>query len=135
MYHEHILPYHRQTYEALATSGPRGIHLCGDASRHFKTLQTELNIQTFDTGFPIDFGQVRKELGPTARIMGGPHIELLRTASPQEIRAEVQRICCTGILEGGLFILREGNNLAPGTPVENVAALYRAGREFGYQGR
>ena len=37
----------------------------------------------------------------------------------------------SGILEGGLFTLREGNNMAPGTPAENMRALYDAGREFG----
>jgi len=34
-------------------------------------------------------------------------------------------------MEGGRFILREANNLAPCTPVENVVAFYQAGKEFG----
>lgn len=34
-------------------------------------------------------------------------------------------------MEGGQFVLREGNNLAPGTPLENTEALYHAGRQFG----
>jgi uroporphyrinogen-III decarboxylase len=35
------------------------------------------------------------------------------------------------VLDGGKFILREGNNLAPHTPLENTEAMYYAGREFG----
>jgi len=34
--------------------------------------------------------------------------------------------------EGGKFVLREGNNLAPFTPVANVAAMYAACTEFGW---
>ena len=33
--------------------------------------------------------------------------------------------------EGGKFVLREGNNLAPFTPVANVAAMYAACKAFG----
>lgn len=132
MYREHVLPYHRQLLDALAGPGPRFIHLCGDATRHFVTLQRELDIQTFDTGFPVNFGQLRKDLGPDASIFGGPHVELLRTATPDQVGMEAKRILSSGVLEGGLFVLREGNNLAPGTPVVNTQALYHAGRDFGF---
>lgn len=133
MYREFVLPYHKRLCEAFATPEPRCIHLCGDSTRHFTTLQSELNIQNFDTGFPVDFGKVRQELGPKVRINGGPHVELLLSAKPDRVRAEVQRIMESGILEGGLFTLREGNNLAPYTPLENTEAMYHAGREFGFR--
>ncbi len=133
MYKDHVLPYHRMILEELAGPGPRWIHLCGDATRHFVTLQKELDIQDFDTGFPVNFGQIRKDLGPGARILGGPHVELLRTATPNQVYEEVKKILTSGVLEGGLFVLREGNNLAPGTPIENTEAMYRAGRDFGFQ--
>ena len=84
-----------------------------------------------DLRYPVDFGALRRELGPTIRINGGPPIEFLRTATPAQVRARVREIMQSGILEGGLFTLREGNNMAPGTPAENMRALYDAGREFG----
>lgn len=130
MYREHVLPHHRRLCDTLGDlSSPRSIHLCGDSTRHFRTLVDELNIQAFDTGFPVDFGALRRELGPSIRIQGGPHVDFLMRATPAEVRAEVHRILQTGILDGGLFMLREGNNLAPHTPMENTEALYRAGRE------
>ena len=93
-------------------------------------LQKEMNVQSFDTGFPVDFGSLRKALGPGAEILGGPHVELLLSATPKQIRAEVRRIMDSGIREGGKFILREGNNLAPGTPLENTEAMYHEGRRL-----
>lgn len=131
MYREHVLPHHRRLCDALAgpATTPRSIHLCGDSTRHFVTLVEELNIKTFDTGFPVDFGAMRRELGPEVRIQGGPHVDFLLRASPGEVREEVRRILKSGVLEGGRFLLREGNNLAPYTPLANTEAMYHAGRE------
>jgi uroporphyrinogen-III decarboxylase len=91
-------------------------------------------VQSFDTGFPVDHGWLREELGPDVRIKGGPHVEVLRTGTPAQIREETRRILQSGVMEGGKFVLREGNNLAPGTPEENVAAMYAACKEFGRYG-
>jgi uroporphyrinogen-III decarboxylase len=131
MYREHVLPHHRRLLAALASDTPRSIHLCGDATRHFRTIRDELNVQSFDTGFPVDFGRLREELGTQVRLQGGPHVELLRTATPHKVRQETTRILQTGILDGGFFVLREGNNLAPYTPLENTEAMYDVGRQLG----
>ena len=132
MYREHVLPHHRRLMDAMAVPGtPRGIHLCGDATRHFVALRDELGVSSFDTGFPVDFARLRRDLGPDVQIQGGPHVEFLMTATPAMVREEVRRILTSGVLAGGRFVLREGNNLAPYTPLENTEAMYRAGREFG----
>jgi uroporphyrinogen-III decarboxylase len=81
----------------------------------------------------VDHGRLRRELGPDVIIRGGPHVEMLRSAGPDEVYAETVRILGSGVLEGGMFVLREGNNLAPGTPLDNTEAMYRAGREHGYR--
>ena len=130
MYREHVLPHHRRLCDALAEPGsPRGVHLCGDATRHFQTLVEELNIQTFDTGFPVDFQALRRDLGRGVRLQGGPHVDFLLRATPDEVGTEVRRILNCGVLDGGRFLLREGNNLAPYTPLANTEAMYHAGRE------
>jgi uroporphyrinogen-III decarboxylase len=134
MYKEHILPCHRRILDALATDVGRGIHLCGNATRHMRTIHEELNVNWFDTGFPVDFAWLRDQLGPEVTIQGGPHVDTVRFGSPENIRIESRRILQTGILEGGRFVLREGNNLAPGTPPENGEALYHAGWEHGLAG-
>ncbi|HOL66375.1 MAG TPA: uroporphyrinogen decarboxylase family protein [bacterium] len=130
-YREFVFPYHKRLVEEFSDGGPVSIHLCGNASHLFPFLKEQLRVMAFDTGFPIDFGSLRKKLGPEVQISGGPTIMLLKDGSPEEVRKEVKRICQSGIMEGGRFILREANNLAPGTPVENVVAMYRAGKEFG----
>jgi hypothetical protein len=130
-YEEFVFPYHQRLAREFSDGSPISIHLCGDASRHFKFLKDRLNVHFFDTGFPIDLGRMREVLGPEVQINGGPTIMLLKDGTPAAIRAEVKRICECGVMKGGRFILREANNMAPLTPVENVAALYEAGREYG----
>jgi len=130
-YREYVLPYHRRLIEELAGAGPHSIHICGDVQRHFPTLISELNIDAIDTGFPINFATLRDEIGADVEISGGIHADFLRRAAPAKVRAESRRILTSGIRRGGRFIFREANNLAPQTPMANLAAMYDAAKEFG----
>ena len=130
-YEEFVLPCHRRMIAEFGCDGPNSIHLCGDATRHFRSLRDTLNIMSFDTGFPVDFGWLREQLGPDVTIYGGVHVDLLLRGPVPAIQAEVKRIMETGIKEGGKFIFREGNNLAPHTPVEHVQAMYDAVKQYG----
>jgi len=130
MYRELLLPLHREWY-ALYGPGPHSIHLCGDATRHFPTIRRELNVTTFDTGFPVDHGWLRRELGPDVEIMGGPEIGLLMTGTPQQVFDRTKEILQSGIMDGGRFQLREANNLPPCVPEANLAAMYQCCLEHG----
>jgi len=132
---ERVLPHHRHLIDAFATDGPNSIHLCGNATRHFPMLKHELNIKSFDTGFPVDFGALREEVGEDTEILGGPSVPFLSAATASETYAETLRVLQSGIMAGGKFILREGNNLAPEVPVANAQAMYDAVREHGFYGR
>lgn len=132
MYREFVLPCHKRLRSELSsTMVGGGIHLCGNSSRHFGLIRDELGITSFDTGFPINHSNVRKTLGTEIEILGGPPVETIRSSSPQQVYEHAREILASGIMEGGRFILREGNNLAPGTPLNNIKALYAAARECG----
>ena len=130
MYREFVLPLHRQWY-ALWRDEPGSMHLCGDATRHFPTIHRELGVESFDTGFPVDFGGLRRQLGPDVEICGGPEVGLLLGGTPQQVGRRTREILRSGVTEGGRFILREGNNLPPCVPEANLAAMYRACLECG----
>jgi len=130
MLREFLIPVYRKLIAGLDTPKRIKVHLCGNATRHFKTLRDEINVQEFETGFPVDFGKLRRELGPEVLIHGGPNIMLLLNGTPEAVREETRRILNSGIAEGGRFILREGNNLAPRTPLINLDAMYQEARQF-----
>ncbi len=131
LYREMVMPHHRRFYDTFLAGVPRSIHLCGDATRHFRTLRDELNIRSFDTGFPVDFGRLRRELGPDVEILGGPPVSLLLQGTPETVYDRCKEILLSGVKEGGRFVLRDGNNLPPGVPEENLAAMYRACLDYG----
>jgi len=130
-YKRFILKWHKRLYDELVGKGPRDMHICGDTQRHFPTLIKELGLSTVDTGFPINWQTLRDEVGEGVTIQGGPHIEVLRRGTPESVKAETKRILQSGIMRGGKFIIREGNNLPPMTPLGNLYAMYEAVKEFG----
>ena len=130
-YREFVLPLHKRMYEELG-DGVTGnyVHLCGDSSRHFVTFRDEMNVRTFDTGYPIDHAKMAELLGPDVTIQGGPHVELLRLSTPERVKAECRRILEAVHPYSRRFVLREANNLPPGVPLENLWAMYEAAEEF-----
>lgn len=130
-YRRLVLPYHQRLLAEFAGPGPHSIHLCGRASHQFGILRDELNVQAFDVGFPTDMAAVRRELGPEVQLRGNIHPELLRLGPISAIREAVRQVMESDVREGGRFILAEGNNVAPHTPVEHLRAMYDAGKEFG----
>jgi len=130
-YEELVLPFHKRLVDEFSEGGPNSIHLCGDSTRHFQLLRDALNIKSFDTGYPIDFAWVRGQVGLEVNINGGPSVPFLQTHTPQAVRAEVARILASGVMKGGRFVLREGNNLAPGVSLENLWAMYDAVKAYG----
>ncbi len=136
---EVVLPAMELWYEEMGTAPRearrRGIHLCGDATRHFPFLSERLGVNAFDTGFPVDHGRLRRELGPEVTITGGPPVELLLGGTPARCYAAARDILRSGVKEGGRFGMREGNNLPPLVPRENLQAVYDAVLdEGGYDG-
>lgn len=134
MYRDAVLPLHRAWYAQWSPEGPHSMHLCGDATRHFPTIHEELNVNSFDTGFPVDHGRLRGALGEDVEILGGPEVSLLLSGPAEAVFARTKQILASGVMRGGRFVLREGNNLPPRVPEENLAAMYRCCLEYGSYG-
>jgi uroporphyrinogen-III decarboxylase len=130
MARQFLLPVYRRLKAEMTTAEHLKVHLCGDATRHFRWLNEEVGVNDFETGFPVDHGRIRRDLGPDVTIHGGPTVMVLRDGSPEAVAAETQRILDSGVCEGGRFVLREANNLAPRTPSANLAAMYETARAW-----
>ncbi|HEY3416284.1 MAG TPA: uroporphyrinogen decarboxylase family protein [Armatimonadota bacterium] len=130
-YREFVYPYHQRIFNEFSDGAAASIHLCGDSTRHFKFIHQALHVMAFDTGFPVDHGRLRHTLGPDVQINGGPTVMVVKDGTPADIESEVRRICASGVMHGGKFVMIAANNLAPRTPVENIAALYQATKHYG----
>jgi hypothetical protein len=130
-YRDLVLPYHKRLISALHGEGPHSMHLCGNVQRLLPTIVQELNVKSFDTGFPVDFTTLRDEVGDEVEIQGGVPVGDLMQGSPAQVYARAKSILQSGICRGGRFILKEANNLPPQTPLANIEAMYRAAQESG----
>lgn len=131
MYKEFVIPCHKRIYEEFGTpDAVRGIHLCGDASKHFEILRNELNVTQFDTGFPVNLPKLNQRLGTECRINGGLHIELIRNGSIKQIDDESKNIL-ESMKQYKKFVFRDANHIAPCTPLENMKAMYEACKKYG----
>lgn len=130
-YREFVLPHHERLLATFSKGGPNSIHLCGSVQRLLPLLQRELNIQDFDLGFPVDLGQLRKELGPGALLRGNLHPRVLRDGPVSLIQEKTAEILRSGVMEGRRYVFSEGNNIAPMTPVEHMKAAYETVKAVG----
>ena len=130
-YHQHVLPLHRRWLALWSANGPHGAHLCGDVARHLPTIHRQLHVDSFDTGFPVDHGRLRKALGNDVEIHGGPEVALHSRATPRQVYDRTAEILRSGVMAGGRFVLREANNLPPGCPEENLSAMYQCCLDHG----
>ncbi|MGB9677380.1 MAG: uroporphyrinogen decarboxylase family protein [Candidatus Ratteibacteria bacterium] len=131
MYKEFVMPYHLKLLKEFSKGGPNSIHICGRVQHHLKILKEELNIKTFDLGFPVNLGKAREELGEDVILIGNISPMLLKNGPPEKIREAVKNLCKSGVMKGKKFILHDGNNCAPETPVLHFEVMYEAGKEFG----
>ncbi len=63
--------------------------------------------------------------------MGGVPVTDLMADPPAVIFEKARAILQSGIMAGGKYIMKEGNNVPPGMPLENLAAMYAAVKRFG----
>lgn len=131
-YERFILPFHKRMVAELSTGeSPNGTHLCGDATRHFPTMVRELDMNSFDTGFPVRHGELVRELGPEITVSGGVHVDILLNGTRQQVCDETRRILEEVKPHTRKFIMKEANNLSPCTPPENILAMYDTVKKYG----
>ena len=131
-YKRFIMPFHKRLIHELSEEKqPNSIHLCGDATHLFETLKNELNIMSFDTGYPVKHGDLIKSLGQNVSINGGPAVSILQFGKSEDVEKETLRIINEVKPLTKRFIMREANNLSPCTPLENIEAMYKTVQMFG----
>jgi uroporphyrinogen-III decarboxylase len=73
---------------------------------------------------------VVREWGPRITFLGHTDlIYVLQRSSVEDVRRTVERSCAIG--KRGRFILGTTEGMREGTPIENIDAFFRYGREYG----
>jgi uroporphyrinogen decarboxylase len=136
LYRELFKPRHKKYFDTVKkhTNVFIHFHCCGSI---YKLLDDLIDLGT-DVINPVqvaakgmDSSKLASEFGDRLSFWGGIDTQrVLPKGSTQEVRAEVKRRI-RDFAPGGGYVLGAVHNIQPGVPVENILAMYEAGKEYG----
>ena len=129
MFSEFVVPYDRQLYERFGQKH-RGMHMCGPSSHLHSALVDELGITSFDSfGYQVPPEYIAKSMGGRVRLLGNINPMLMLTGTEAQVRDEVVKTLeHLGPVPG--YILSDGANICPKTPLENINAIAGGAYEY-----
>jgi hypothetical protein len=127
-YREFVVPYYGRCYDAFP--GDRGLHMCGKIDHLVPVIAQDLQITHLTGfGFPTDPQLLAQWMGGRVVMSGGLNPVILLEGPPDAIRRECYRYLEAFASYGG-YVLQDGNNIAPGTPLAHMAAVVEASEAF-----
>jgi uroporphyrinogen-III decarboxylase len=106
-------------------------HNCGKADHLLKYWMDDVKIDRYiGISYLTDKRKLAEAMGGKASLIGGVDTANLRQGSPESVTEDVRKALDILKKVPG-FVLMDGHNVAPGTPVENLNAVTAAARKFG----
>ena len=132
MYREFCVPYDDQIYGALGQgmADGRSKHMCGKIDHLLPVLVEHRISSLWGFGHVVEPEVAADALGGRCWLRGNVSPVLLLKGRPEEVEQAAKRVLAAFAPYGGL-ILADGFSIAPGTPLENIAALVRASEAWG----
>jgi uroporphyrinogen-III decarboxylase len=105
-------------------------HNCGKADHLLHYWAEEVGINRY-IGFSYltDKQKIRETMGGSITLLGGLDTANLHDGTPATVREDVEKNLRIFRDVPG-FVLMDGHNVAPGTPIENLNAVTEAARDF-----
>ena len=133
MFRDFCVPYTGRLFDTFGAGiqDGRGLHMCGQSSHLHQSMLDNLRVSSFNLfGHPVDPMEAAENLGGRMYLWGNiDPLLLLRGTKAQVMQAS--RTALEALAPGGGFMLGDGANVCPGTPLANLAALTEACVEFG----
>ena len=133
MFREFVVPYDNRLYDEFGRDRPdgRGMHMCGDSQHLHEALVNDLHITSFNLfGYRVEPAVVAANLGGKCLLWGNIDPMLMLQGAKQQVTAAA-REALRWLAPAGGFMLGDGANVCPGTPIENLAALIEAAQDYG----
>ena len=132
-FREFCVPYANRLYEAFSP-GPgvgRGLHMCGQSTHLHRILVEELRISSFDLfGYMVEPAVAAANFGGRVHLWGNINPMLMLSGTKAQVK-QTAREALAAMAPCGGYLLGDGANVCPGTPLENLAALTEAAEEYG----
>ena len=129
VYRELVLPFEKQL--RFHFDGYLSLHMCGKSDHLLKTFLEDLKIHELQGfGYQVDLDYIAALMGGKVVLIGNVDPMLIHSGTAAEVM-EASRLVIEKLHPYKGFILQDGNNIPPGTPIENINAMMEAAERFG----
>ena len=118
--------------EKIFTSFPNHLRFFHNDTANLDILPqlADLDFEVFNFSHEMDIAEVRAKVGQDLCLMGNlAPLDVLARGTPDQVREETSEII-SKVQGDRKLLLSAGGGVAPGTPVENIAALSRTVEEY-----
>lgn len=107
------------------------LHMCGKTDHLLKIFADELRINEYQGfGYQVDLDYISEVMGGRVVLIGNVNPMLIYSGTPEQIRQATKQVIEKLAPKRG-FIVQDGNNISPGTPIENINAMMEAAELYG----
>ncbi len=136
LFERFCVPYAEELFKRYGdrVSFGRAIHMCGDSTHLHHALKEKLIMQSFDVfGYPVAPDTAAKNLGGSTLLWGNLNPMLMKEGPTAAVR-EAALECIREIGPCGGFMLGDGANVCPGTPLSCFEAIMETAESYGLGG-
>jgi hypothetical protein len=134
MFKEFCVPYDKFLYDTFGnglTNPARSMHMCGNSTHLHSVLVNDLKISSFDVfGYQVPPKIASENLGGKMYLWGNINPMLMLSGTKAKVKEKAME-CLEALAPCGGFMLGDGANICPGTPLENLAVVTQASEEYG----
>jgi len=129
MFEEIVLPSEKRLRDHF--EGWAMLHMCGRSDHLLEVFRDGLRIHELQGfGWEVDLDRVAETLGGRVVLLGNVNPMLIHSGTPAEVREATRRVI-EKLAPGRGFIVQDGNNIPPGSPIENINAMMEAAERYG----
>jgi len=136
LFKEFCLPYTGAMFDRYGSGLKfgRGIHMCGDSTHLHKVLRDDLRMTHFYVfGYPVPPKVAAANLGGNILLWGNINPMLMLEGTREQVKQAALE-CLQAMAPCGGFMLGDGANVCPGTPLQSFQAIMEAAEEYGLGG-
>jgi len=128
-YRDLVLPFEKRL--RFHFDGRLSLHMCGRSDHLLEVFVDELRIHEYQGfGYEVDLSRIARIMGGKVVLLGNVNPMLIHSGTPEEVREATRRVIeALAPLRG--FIVQDGNNIPPGSPLSNINAMMEAAEIYG----
>ena len=128
-YRDLVLPFEKEL--RFHFDGRLSLHMCGATDHLLEIFAEDLAIHEFQGfGYQVNLHHVGQVMGGRIVLLGNVNPMLIHTGTPVEVREATRKVIeVLGPYRG--LIIQDGNNIPPGSPLEDINAMMEAAELYG----